>query len=45
MTTLTGTAVYRTLAADADEAIDHADNWLSQFLNWQDPASGEVLFR
>ena len=41
MTTLTGTAVYRTLAADRDEAIDLTDHWLSQFLDWMNPSSGE----
>lgn len=35
------TVLYCTPAAHSDEAISIADNWLSMFLNWKDPSSGE----
>lgn len=38
---MTGTILYRTPADTPDEALNIADNWLSMFLAWHDPGSGE----
>ncbi len=37
----TGIFHYRAYADDTAEAVEQADKWLSMFLRWQDPASGE----